>query len=151
MRIGVLAIVFISCLFVSCRSDVERLVNPTPGTEVDTATANVPRFTDIPLPKGFELEGEQLKSNIHEAGHFRFGRQTFVGSARVIDLIHYFEERLPHHGWTLLRRDSSVEDRGSLLWRKSDTTARIEISTRKNGAVEVNLRVGTSQDPNYVP
>lgn len=127
------------------------MVNPKPGTEVETSTAHAPQFLDLPVPKGFVLQADRLQSNIQEAGAFRFGRQTYIGTSRPLDVVQYFEERLPHHGWTLVQRSTSSETASSMLWRKVDTTARIEVSSLKGDNVQIQLRVGTSKDPDFVP
>jgi len=137
---------------VSCRSEFDHWVNPKPGVEIETAVTNVPQMGDIPLPSGFQLQNDRLQSYVVESAGFRTGKQTFVGIDRPIDVIRYFDERLPHHGWIPTTPWTSVEPTMS-VWRKGDTSLRIQVQADPKDFEKTSLylRIGTSRDPYYVP
>lgn len=142
----------VALVALGCRSDVDRLVNPKPGVDFETATTHVPQFTDIPIPLGYRVPKDNFDAYITEAGSFRAGRQTYLGSGRAIDASLYFEERMPNHGWTLSDRGTRDDGSQYQLWRKAGTAALIEIAPETAaGSVRLDLRVGTSLDPDYRP
>ena len=134
----------------ACRSEFDHWVNPKPGVDIETAVTNVPQMGDIPLPKGFQLQNERLQSYVVESGGFRTGKQSFVGSARPIDVVRYFDERLPQHGWVRTSPWTPTEPTIS-IWRKGDTSLRIQVDSNDVEKTNLSLRIGTSRDPNYVP
>lgn len=69
----------------------------------------------------------------------------------MLDVVDYFETRLPQHGWTLVRRSPETEESAWMIWRKFDSTAKLQLSQTRNESISIELRVGTSRDPNYVP
>lgn len=135
----------------ACRSDVDHWVNPKPGVEIETASTNVPQMGDIPLPKGFQLQNDRLQSYVVESAGFRTGRQLFIGTARPIDVVRYFDERLPQHGWVPAISWTVKEPSTMSVWRKGDTAVRIELGLNDSEKTSLSLRIGTSRDPNYVP
>lgn len=149
--VAALPLALIPIAATGCRTEVEHLVNPKPSTEAETSLGHVPQFSDLPIPGGFQVEADRLQSNIHEAGHFRFGRQYFLGRARVMDVVRYFEERLPHHGWKLADQSVSVDAPSTMLWRKGDTATRIEIIPRSSDMIRLEIITGTSTDRNFIP
>lgn len=150
MRASRLLSLLIVGILVGCRSDVDHAVNPKPGVEVETARTHVPQFNDVPVPEGYVVR-PGLQGYITEAGSFRAGRQFYAGDGRPLDAVAYFEERMPHHGWTLVDRGTSADGLSFMLWRKSSTAVQIEISPGAKGRIDLEVRMGTSLDPNYRP
>jgi len=127
-------------------------VNPKPGVDIDTAQTNVPQFSDVPVPQGFSVRKGNLEAYTEEAGSYRAGRQRYEGSARPIDANAYYEERMPNHGWVLVERGTDDARRLFTTWKKAHTTTRIEIDQDSRRAVTtIEVRVGTSLDPNFRP
>lgn len=132
---------------VSCRSQVEHAVNPKPGVAVETSESHVPQFSDIPTPSDFVFENDNLRSYVQEAGHWRNGRLVYSGQGRALDAVQYFEERLPHHGWTLTDR-KGTGDAVQLDWKKGDTSARIDVApTGVQDRLRITVQVSTRRDP----
>jgi hypothetical protein len=147
-----LAPAFVAFAGIACRSDVDHLVNPKPGVEIDTATTNVPQFTDIPVPQGFSVPKNNLDAFITEAGSYRAGRQVYFGTARAFDTVTYYEERMPNHGWTLVERGTRESGDPFMVWRKADTVAVIDLSDdARAGTLKLQVKVGTSLDPKFRP
>ncbi|MBI3819298.1 MAG: hypothetical protein HY286_11445 [Planctomycetes bacterium] len=50
-----------------------------------------------------------------------------------------------------MRRSPETEESAWMIWRKFDSTAKLQLSQTRNESISIELRVGTSRDPNYVP
>ncbi len=139
----VLAVVVVSA--VACRTQVEHTVNPKPNVEIDTALTRIPQFADVPVPSGFRIARNDFTGFAAEAGSFRSGRQTYIGDGSLLELVGYFQERLPHHGWTLSERENSA-NATVLTYRKNDTTLKVDIHPSENrDEWEVVVRLSTSR------
>jgi hypothetical protein len=151
-RILVAALVIVG-VSAACRSNPDRASSsPRTGAEADTATTSGQQFNDIPIPEGYRMQNERLQSYVTEAASYRAGHLYYTGNGRTLDAVSYFEQRMPHHGWTLVDRSTTAEGPSSMIWRKGSTAAKIEIAANsKSGLVDIEIRVGTSLDPNYRP
>lgn len=127
------------------------MINPKPGVEIETATTHVPQMADLPVPKGFRLAEDRLQSYVVEAGQFRTGRQEYFGTARVLDVVQYLEERYPQHGWVLQSRSTPSDSHAFMIWRKADCTVKVDVESVGSDATRILIKIGTSRDEHYIP
>ena len=81
-----------------------------------------PKFTDIPIPAGFELVSG--KSTDTQTGPHRRISHMYKGDAKVPLVSEYYRRHMPELGWTLVR-ENYVSGRQRFMFNKGNETCHI--------------------------
>jgi hypothetical protein len=105
--------------------------NPTsPGVENEV-------FNDLPAAPGMTYDkGYGYKS---PPGQLRSYEQQYSGSRRIEDVKAFYEQALPHHGWTL--KNSSGGDPATLTFENKMEKVDVKLQT-VGGLLKVTVTVG---------
>lgn len=94
-------------------------------------------FADVPVADGLAyVDGYGHKT---PSGHIRTYRQTFEGQRRQEDVVKFYRDTLPLHGWKLMGEDG--KNPVTLTFAKQAEKCAVAVSSTATG-VKVDVKLG---------
>lgn len=96
------------------------------------------QFGDVPLPRDFHILFDQSFTHSGEAG-LRIADLHYVGEARPEDVVRFFQEEMPAHGWEF-ERLCGVESK-MLTYAKNEENLEVMVADGGVGRTNVAVRL----------
>ena len=95
------------------------------GTTESASGLSPVQLADIPVPEGMKLRDSLNESHSYEVGTFRVADLQYFGNVAIADVASYLRERMPLHGWRLVRENQGTEAELIFERRPHQATCRV--------------------------
>jgi len=124
--------VVIALGFVGCREASHLTTGDMPPATSNVLASN--QFDDIPVPNGFVLETEPVRSlsftgsYIYQTPEYREGRLLYTGSAEPAKILDFYRSQmvLPVNGWKNVA-DGATAEGGHLEFEKTGSRSKLQV------------------------
>jgi len=83
-------------------------------------------IADAPVPVGYSMMNGQSSSHVIPATGLRFVDHSYSGGNSVLQVVRFYRDVLPQHGWTFVTQDQAHKE-VSLRFSKNNEDARVEV------------------------